>query len=62
MINGDLKLPEVVYIVLFDLASRSRIPKLISPVGVDQENAPVLSICQYGLSGLDMAFLLGVYG
>ena len=29
---------------------------------MDRENVPVLSVYQYGLSGLATAFLLGVYG
>ena len=36
--------------------------ELISLVGVDQENAPFLSVCQYDLLGLDTACLLGVCG
>ena len=40
----------------------SSLKKLICPVGVSQENAAVLAICQYGLSGLDTVSLLGAYG
>ena len=29
---------------------------------VGRENAPVLSVCQCSLSGLDTAYLLGLYG
>ena len=34
----------------FDPDSQSRLQELISPVGVDQENALVLFVHQYGLS------------
>ena len=58
MINGYLLLSERFYTVL----ARSRLQKLISSVGLGQENAIILLVYQHGLLKPDTACLLGVYG
>ena len=46
---------------LFNANSESGLQGLISPVRVSLVNTPVPPVCQYSLSGLTMACLLGVY-
>ena len=57
MTNDVFSEQEGVYIVLV----RSRLQDLISPVGVSRENAPVLSVSDYGLSGVATACRLWDY-
>ena len=45
----------------FDPDPRFWLNKLIRPVRVSQENAAVLLVCQYGLSGFDTPWLLEGY-
>ena len=61
MINDDLQQPgRVLYSVGLITTHNPKSRNLSSPVGVGWENAPVLSVCQYSLSGPDTACLLVV--
>ena len=60
--NDDLWQPEGVYIVWVQSWLSILTPGINQSSQVGWENAPVLSICQHGLLGLDTACLFGVYG